>query len=212
MRAPDPAAIALPDWLPVPVRSYVLQIIELQLVDDISAFGNSPREILHRLTTDVRMESVWRELIKRKRPDIALVEVFDRAFSLARFPRPVLTKADRARMAAPYVSAAKLCRSMKENDIAALTNLKLGLAAALDLVISHADEWASRVQPPDSPLTVKRHGSDAEARAFVLLLGSLTRKLFGRISYRTVATIVSVALGREITWHQVREWTARAAH
>ena len=161
---------------------------------------------LHRLVTDSRMKRVWKELLRQKPQDKALVEFFDDAFQLARFPHFVTTPKDRAALAAPWAKAAELCRTLKEISIAVRTNPQS--AAAVDqtaqLLEQQAAWWQGKL---NSPRIVKQHGGDDVGRAYVRMLGHTTRKLFRSPMYRTVATAASVALDRKIGWLQVRDWT-----
>jgi hypothetical protein len=204
----DVADIELPDWLPPPVRSHVLLVEKLysgglkseKLPDGLK----SDLAFLHRLATDPKMYHVWRELAHRKATDKSLVEFFDCAFQPARFPFFVTTPKDRAAQAAPWASAAELCRWSHKHGIAAQMNPEL--AAAFLLVADHFEGEARRKGNTDSPLVVKRHRGDGHHRAYVRVLGNLTRRLFGNSLYRTVATTASVALQQDIDWQQVREW------
>jgi hypothetical protein len=194
------AARALPAWLPLPVRSHVLLIEKLLngLEPDLA--------ILRRLATDPRMRYVWRELPHREATNKALVEFLDCAFQRARLPYFVTTPKDRAALAAPWASAAELCRWSHEHNAA---QMNPELAAALLIAADHFEGEACREGNTDSPLIVKRHSDDDRGRAYVRVLGALTRKLFGSPLFGTVATTASVALQQEINWQQVREWLRR---
>lgn len=200
--APEMRWVEIPDWVPPPVRSYVLQI------EKLFAGMRDNLAIMHRLASDSRMRYVWRELQTRAASDKALVQFFECAFQRARFPYFVATPKDRAALAAPWSKAAELCRWTKEHDIAARMNLDL--AAALDMVARHFDEVAREKGRLDSPLIVKHHGKDDEVRAYVSVLGDATKRLFGSTLLRTVATVATVALERPINWHQVRKWCANS--
>ena len=209
MRAPASDTLQIPDWVPVPVQRHFLVCEELfgggllegRLPDGIK----SDLAILRRLTANSRMLYVWRELARGKATDKALVEFFDCAFQRARFPYFVTTPKDRAAQAAAWSSVAELCRWSHEHGIAA--RMRPELAAALVLVANHFEEVAHKEGNTDSPLVVKHHHNiNDEARAYVRVLGGLTRKLFGIALYRTVATTASVALQQEISLQQVRDW------
>jgi hypothetical protein len=142
--APPPSA-EIPDWVPAAVRSYMLQTEQL--------FAGMPDlAIMHRLATDSRMRNVWRLLEKRAASDGALVEFFACAFQRTRLPYFVTTPKDRAALAAPWSSAARLCRWTKEHDIAAQMNP--ALAAAADMLARHFDEFARKEGRLDSPMVV----------------------------------------------------------
>jgi hypothetical protein len=194
--APPPSA-EIPDWVPAAVRSYMLQTEQL--------FAGMPDlAIMHRLATDSRMRNVWRLLEKRAASDGALVEFFACAFQRTRLPYFVTTPKDRAALAAPWSSAARLCRWTKEHDIAAQMNP--ALAAAADMLARHFDEFARKEGRLDSPMVVGHHGKDDSARAYVRVLGDTTKRLFGGVLFGTVATTATVALQRPVRWQQVRKW------
>ena len=69
------------------------------------------------------------------------------------------------------------------------------VAARADIPAFAADHFegeACREGNTDSPLIVKRHSDDDRGRAYVRVLGALTRKLFGSPLFGTVATTASV--------------------
>jgi hypothetical protein len=55
-------------------------------------------------------------------------------------------------------------------------------------------------------LVVERRRGDGHARCFAILLADRFRQLFGSPMYGLTATVVSVALRRQITNRAVREW------
>jgi hypothetical protein len=201
VRASASDTLSVPEWLPPPVHSRVL------LLEKLLAGVESDLTILHRLATDDRMLYVWRELARRKATDRALVEYFNLAFQRARFPHFVSTPKDRAALAAPWSSAAELCRWSNENQIEA--RMHPDLSAALVRVAHYFEEIARREGRLDSPLVVRHHSAHSHGRAYVRILGGLTRKLFGTALHRTVATTASVALQQNIDEGQVREWLKR---
>lgn len=80
------------------------------------------------------------------------------------------------------------------------------LAAAASLMSGYFVEKARQAENLDSPLVVQHHSDDAVARAYVRMLGDLTKKLFGSVLRNTIATTASIALQREVTEWQVRNW------
>jgi hypothetical protein len=195
--APPPPLAEVPDWVPAAVRSYML------LTEQVLA-GMPDLAIMHRLASDSRMRYVWRLLEKRAASDGPLVEFFCCAFQRARLPYFVTTPKDRAALAAPWSSAAELCRWTKDHDIAAQMNPDL--VAAADMLAHHFDAVAQKERRLDSPLVVGRYGKDDAARAYVRLLGDTTKRLFGDTLLRTVATTATVALQRPVRWQRVRQW------
>src|SRR5262249_37771802 len=155
---------------------YVLQVE--QLLDGVCA---ADLEIMRRLATNPRMRYVWRELARHQAGDDALVEFFDCAWQRARLPWFVETAKDRVERAAPWVQAAELARWSREHDIR--VRMDPELAAALIRVADHYEEVAQREGRLNSPLVVKHHSNDDHARAYVLALGQLTRKLFAGALY-----------------------------
>jgi len=141
----------------------------------------------------------------RARSDKALVEFFDHAWQRARFSWFVETPKDRAALAAPWLKAAELCRWTEKHDTAARMNPDL--AAAASAMARHFEERARREGNLDSPLIVKHHSGDDVTRAYVRILGHVTRELFGSTLYGTVAKTASVALGQGVGLQQVRDWT-----
>jgi hypothetical protein len=73
------------------------------------------------------------------------------------------------------------------------------------------DETANiltQVKAAQAPLVVKRNYGNRHARGYVRMLAVEARRLFGRIGYRTIATVASTALAKEISATQVRKWCA----
>jgi hypothetical protein len=200
VHAPSPDPHTLPSWLPPPVRGHVLT------VEKLLAGVESDLAILRRVATNPRMHYVWRELA-RHRTDNALVEFFDLAWQQARLPHFVTTPKDRAAAAAPWAQAAELCRWLNDpNNHQLAPRMNPELSKALARVADHFEEVARREGRLDSPLVVKHHNIDDTVRAYVRVLGAVTHKLFGASLYGTIARTASVALQREISWQQVRNW------
>jgi hypothetical protein len=211
LRSPDTTTTTTipgkaPDWLPAPVRSHALLAYKLFAGMPAEFHAEMPEfAILHRLTTDSRMRYVWKELHRHKPHDTALVEFFDSAFQGARLPYFVTTPQDRAALAKPWSTAAKLCRAAKEISIPA--RLQPELAAALDVAAGILEAIEQREGNLDSPMIVKQRGKDDIGRAYVRMLSSETRRLFNSPLFGTIAKTATVALDRPITWQQVRNWT-----
>jgi hypothetical protein len=84
------------------------------------------------------------------------------------------------------------------------------LSAALVRVADYFEGEARRERRRrNSPLFVKHHSGDGHGRAYVRVLGNMTRKLFRSSLYRTVARTPSVALQQDIDGDQVCEWLKR---
>jgi hypothetical protein len=65
----------------------------------------------------------------------------------------------------------------------------------------------TRLKAVQTPLVVKRNYGSRQARGYVRMLAIEARKLFAKPAlYRTLATVASVALMKEIAATQVRKW------
>jgi hypothetical protein len=199
MSRPGKPHDTLPTWLPPPVRSHVAQLEKLLA-------GPESLAILRRLSSDPRMIHVWRYLTTRQEAtDKVLIEFFDCAFWRAVFPDSVTTAEDRAARAAPWFSVAASLRGL--NNFLIATRLYPELAPVPVFVAEWLEGMARLAGNTESPLVVKHHsGGDESGRAYVLVLGNLTRKLFGSPLRGTVARTSSVALQKEIDGQQVRDW------
>jgi hypothetical protein len=194
--APDTLTIEPPEWLPAAVRKHVLEQVRLLsgylLPDDFAA--------MRRLATEPRMRYVWQVLDRRGASDQELVEFFNRAWQCALLTPPLQTPQDRVALAKHWDKEAELLR---------LTNPDL--AQSFVPVSVYFSQVLREKGRSNSPLLVKRHnrkrGND-QARAYVRALSNLTRKLFGKVLTRTVATTATIALRRPITERQVRNWAA----
>lgn len=194
--APDTPAIELPDWLPAVVRSHVLEQVAL-LTDYVPP---ADLAILQRLATEPKMRRVWRQLEQGAASEKVLVEFLGRAWQCALLTPPLQTAKDRVALATQWHKEAELLR---------LTNPDL--AQSFVPVSLYFGQVLREKGHSNLPLLVKRHNrkrGDDQARAYVRALGHLTRKLFGSVLTRTVATTATVALQRSITERQVRNWTA----
>lgn len=200
----------VPDWVPEVIRDCMAQWLKTYAHE----YHQHPNdlEILRRLAIEPKMRDVW-NVLKRTpaRPDAveaienravrgeivpggtaqekALALFFCRAYEFACHPRTAITASERDDLTARFSSAAELCGWIGEKQIAEKLH-----------AIARSGGRHLLVAP--------RHHKDDATRAYILELGDLTRKLFGRVSLRTLATTATVALDRPVKSHQVRS----AAH
>lgn len=218
---PDKRPLEIPDWVPPVVESTLLWCQERNF------FSAKHFPVVQQLAIAPNMRRVWQYLGRQEvRPaglkaymkaygldcqnaDEQVLRHYGlRLFFLHAIPaispelRSIQTPKDRAAAAAPWVSAAKVCRLAVEHYPTS-PELEAALLRSADY-LDHVARQESRL---DSPLIVQHHNKDDAARAYVRVLGHLTREVFGRTLFRTVATTASVALERDIDWRQVRNWT-----
>jgi hypothetical protein len=66
-----------------------------------------------------------------------------------------------------------------------------------------------KLKAAEAPLVVIKDYGNRDARGYVRMLATETRKLFGKTLIRSLATTASVALMKEVSPNQVRKWTER---
>jgi hypothetical protein len=188
--------IYIPPWVPLPIR---------RQVKDLSTDDEHARAfvIAQRLAAAPAMRYVWREL-KDRGDDVALSQFFIIACDCAtRTLPPFYTRTECALSATVWSGGAALCRSEQES-MAAKNSLEL--AAALERVAQHFETVARRWDRIDERRLIGKRSRDDDARAYVRVLGDVTEKLFGTTLYRSVATVATIALGRNMSWGLVRQW------
>jgi len=217
-------AIDIPSWVPKGVADAVRA-----LHGQSSERGLS---VLQRLAADPRMERVWRELLKRKKSDPlvffhqakrfpwlasddqtvhqhqAMAELLRLALMLAVTHPSVMTRRQ--------IEASRRELLMDAEKLCAAAQLLCGRGPnriGVDAAPGNADGARAReaeavlLSKADSSLVVGRDTGERQAQAFAILLARRCCELFeGQSMYGTVATIVSVALGRKITPRAVRQW------
>jgi hypothetical protein len=227
LHEPSPNLIPLPWWLP---RSVVhgVGVIAANMIET-----DEQQAILTRLTTDIRMRSVWRQLVRRdrntgefhfaaKRPpgwddladdNVSLV-VQVRAFEELLFCAFCVAR-DQVRVSTPEEADAvrhdTIAQSKGPRELAALLRQKCiqGSQAAADAdALDRAADWleaaAKEVRPPTDPLFVRRHRGDPVVRGVSIVVGNYLMDRFGSRLDGIAATIASVALGKPATARAVR--------
>jgi hypothetical protein len=191
----------VPLWVPAPVRSNVIAWLTHP------QYREHPRDlaILLRLATDPDMRKVW-DVLEGK-PPAALRQFFLVAYDAAVHPRQIMTVKQLAAEAARVSTSADDVRwidqiTAKQLDEVAQAMRDRSHRLGADQIVLSPAGW----RPP--LVNVQRHEQNDTARAYVLELASVTRKLFGNVMRKTVATTASVALGTTVTERQVRKWTS----
>jgi hypothetical protein len=230
--AGQPVVFTHPPWVPTPVAQAALVLRADHLKHHVKCDSCEYILVLESLLTNWRMKVVWKELSKRRRenyrstkafkyqsqlswigPDDAdssqnnamrslLYFVLNHAVNGAR----VMTRAEvlmlHSRLlneAETLRTAATLIRRRNPNQAAAAqVNDDTARACEADAALLAADE--------SNRLVVERRRGDGQARCFAILLAGRFRQLFGSPMYGLTATVVSVALRRQITNRAVREW------
>jgi hypothetical protein len=184
------------------------------------------------LTCDPRMESVWRELSKRRSSD--------KFFHPARAPAAATVQEQQDRAMLDLFHTALRCQQQRDkttatrgeieqqrnyyltkaNELRADARVMLvhdrgGLSfdmerhLTLELAAQVYEAHASEFYPTSSEMVFERKGDD-RARWVALTLVNKFRELFDQPMYGLTATIASLILGREIDHHTVRYWCDRA--
>lgn len=215
----------IPDWVPPSVKSMAMAIATGLPVEGTAA---------HRLLTDPRMESVWRELKKHEITRDALdsldrlermstwdmsdwkVSPQDQAYAAfyARLaiqfagPRNVVTRAQAS--AKPWHDAARLCWDVMRS---ARPRVDTELAQALAIVGEYFEEQGQLQER--NPYIVERssglRGEDDEIRVRTRLIGKATHSIFGSTLYGTVAKVASVAMQTSVSEKNVQNWCSDLA-
>jgi hypothetical protein len=179
---------------------------------------------IERLTTDPRMERLWGrrgelrkknsaggylyparggspELTNDERQSRAWAEIFLAAALLVGGRLPAITERELDRDVQPLIEAAARLR----DELPHLDNL--GIEPSERAVIAGLAEKYERRARLFRGLAhpiVERHRGDPELRGYVTALAREFERLFGQRLHGTVATIASVALGREVREKMVR--------
>jgi len=206
MRAPTPdtAAIALPDWLPPPVQQHVRELMEQLGTPGPGRAMALPEhlEILQQLVTAREMRTIWQRLQRRAKSESALAEFLDCMWQNAVLTPPLQTPDER-------LTLIRLWR--QEQESLRLTNPEL--AQHCVPVSVYFDQVKRDLGASNSPLLVKKHRrqyGDDPARAYVRLVSTRARELFGAevIGLDSLVTIVQVAFGWTIDKRQAQRWLA----
>jgi hypothetical protein len=178
-------------------------------------------ELIQRLTCDDRMRAVWRELLRRHQGEgggyfhpaqrmpehptdlddevlqaRALCHIFDVAVILVSAALPAMTPAELERDLAKSIEDENQLR--RAARLVEADNNDPELAAALvkkaDLYARGRELYAQLGFPK-----VNRHRNDPQTVGYVMAFVAAVEEVFGKKMVRTVATIASVALGREVS-------------
>ena len=196
--------------------------------------------IAKQLLTDPKMKSVWSELLSedvtadaiprrlrmsnwglsergvslQEQACVALFAYVAIEFSL---PRPAGTLRDADALAAPYLSAARICRELIHEAPHPSPEEKW----ALELAAAYIDEWTSWQlnQLKASPYTIGQRSNERKGRPFrsfsnitrgrVRDLKEMAEAIFPALRPGIIATIASVALGEEISSKSVNNWRSQ---
>lgn len=236
-------SLNLPDWLPAAIAAEAAELHAgiLRKPSDWNELPANVRrswnttalnkvELLSRLTSDKRMEGVWRELYRRKRAplrneflnpavqmeitfdpplvlhdaknqDLACQGFFSHAFSLA-VDRSRLPKKDEVKSRILFFS--DLAKRLRQ-DAQQLKAVWLHeFAPALEAAAAACDK---RAQQPHldwlSPIVTRDRG-DQVLRAFIVRLSLRCQETFKKWLSGTVATTTGVVFATKITGEQVR--------
>jgi hypothetical protein len=183
-------------------------------------------ELLCRLTSDERMQNVWRELYRQTRggkqflnpakrvfggtflglhhqhnQDMAAGEFFRNAFGHAAWPAPLMTHDDFASKRKSHIGiAARLREDARKLSLLGSDEL----ASDLEAFAARCEEYASVIRPVHLP-TVTRSRGDKVLRAYILRMTIVCQMLFGKDLHGTVATTAGVVFSRKIGASQVRD-------
>lgn len=218
-------AADIPAWVP-------------RLVADI-ALRIPPNPIVRRLVTDDRMKAVWRLLPQQhaddawadlrllwvegdiplnltrdaisaySAPERAAAALFVGAIEILSSTSPLLTRAEYDAQAKRFADAAALCLEQRQHSHGSLQE-------ALDIVAVHFAHKAKIMETVSGPQVVERSSSKEDRGADALRvqtrqLAAASLTLYGRRNCGTLATIVSVATGADVTKPAVIKMTADLA-
>jgi hypothetical protein len=165
--------------------------------------------LIARLTADNRMDPVWNELTKRVRVDHKPTSEFSHPALPP--PRAATVSAEDAQTKAleellySIVIAVECSRHLSTAPVVDVANLLLQEADRLQGHKSRRSERdAGRLSKAVETYSTECKADPAQEVA--LELATYLKKRFGNPMYETTATIVSVALEKEVTRPMVRNW------
>lgn len=191
----------LPEWLPPVVAPVARRLVA----------RGSTGGLAHRLATDSRMKSVWRELAKSEQPFAgALGLFFVHAFMYAHLRVRVETFSELNKLRNGFeYHAAQLRASANWLDGAdyggwwdaefyADTEFMASSSSSVEEMAEYCDAAAaaiSRVLATGHLFVVPRSQGDARVRGYVRALADKARLMFrGKVHYGSLATVTNVAL------------------
>jgi hypothetical protein len=214
----------IPDWVPSPIRSEVLKWLDWnehnyrEHPDDLT--------VLRRLVTTPKMRDVWIALktALNGEPPAEFKRFMFTAYDCAVHPRTVTTPEQLNDEAAKFSTVVEvgrpwidkqdakklgeMVRAMRDRSSRLGADQPVDLSPPTSFTVRHAmGQFGEHGWRP--PLVVLKRHKDAEVRAYVLELSTVTYKLFHSILLGTVATTTSVALQTNVTVRQVQEWNSQ---
>lgn len=212
----------IPDWVPSPVKRMAMAM-------GLAYEGT----VAHRLLTDPRMKSVWRELknheitpdalasleqrermsnwdisdLKDSLQDQAYAAFYARVAIEFCSPRIVASRVDVKKSAKPWHDAAVLCWHVMRYEFR--PKIDAEFAQALAIVGEYLERQGQLLENKRSPYIVERRSrlrGDDNNRVNTRLIGEATYSIFGSVLYGTVAKIASVALQANISEKDVQNW------
>jgi hypothetical protein len=217
----------VPDWVP-----------PLVVASSAGAMRRFGQEVVDRLLTDARMESVWQTLRARNVNAVALdalpsnlrldnwvegsletgdatpndeacVAFFAAAVIEFKLANKPVYASDVSELIGPWREAARQCRLALRNPL--FRPLVDGeFERSLSIVERFFEERAAFVESGSSPYLLGRERKDDAARGIVRGIAKQTKLIFGQFLYGTIATVASVGLQphAEIGPESVRKWCA----
>jgi hypothetical protein len=208
-----------PDWVPPLVVSVAGKMR-----------GFSP-EIVDRLLTDPKMETVWREIDQPVKPLPANlegnlrvnhwlghdVEASPKDEAAAAFFACVvietrlenkLARKDISAFATRLAAAADTARLVRLNPFLHPVDTDVDALAKAEAILAQLAAEVRRTSPKGHPLILEKRTENDTERAIVRSIATMTKAIFGKHLYGTVGAAVSIALNLEskIAPEDVRDW------
>jgi hypothetical protein len=213
-----------PSWLPPLVREQAQalhsELLKSGTADDIA--------VLERITSDPRMEAVWKYLQKHKRTGYRRTEVYEHAVrdpqahsgvNRSSFPTRAVWLQQLA-MREVYIDAvrwARMCAAPASSDHPYLTDaLRLRAEAQIlenepfGLSVAMKRRLATRLRRAadayaDAAKEARAKTSEEIPRYVMMMIAGRMHNLFGKRMYGQAATIASLIMQRDVTPTMVRE-------
>jgi hypothetical protein len=150
------------------------------------------------------IDAEHRDPLSEKVRQRACLDKLQHIISAAIHTKDEPTARDSAEWERMHAEAAHLCRQYLQSEWAAVNE---EMAKALGMAADFFERFRQIGTGFKFLTTGKSEIRNARARAYVVHLSMAMRDSFGSPQYGTVATIASVALGREISPKKVENWT-----
>jgi hypothetical protein len=207
-----------PDWVPPLVVSVAGKMRGLSA------------EIVDRLLTDPKMETVWREIYDVKPLPAHLevnlrvnhwlghdVEASPKDEAAAAFFACVvietrlknkLARKDISAFATRLAAAAETARMVRLNPFLHPVDTDVDALAKTEAILAQLAAEVRRTSPKGHPLILEKRTKKDTERAIVRSIATMTKAIFGKHLYGTVGAAVSIALNLEskIAPEDVRDW------